>query len=62
MGLHGMTNAALLWRCAYSPDFGDYQIELLPTYPCADPLRCRSVSLLLFFSLCSLTYLIFLRK
>jgi hypothetical protein len=37
MGLHGMTNVALSGAAVYGADFGDYQMELLPTQPCADP-------------------------
>jgi hypothetical protein len=38
--LDGMTNVALpprpLGGAVYGPDFGYYQMELLPTQPCAD--------------------------
>jgi len=39
MGLYGMTNVALprSGAAVYGPDFGDHQMELLPTQPCADP-------------------------
>jgi hypothetical protein len=38
MGLYGMTNVALprSGAAAYGPGFGDHQMELLPTQPCAD--------------------------
>jgi hypothetical protein len=32
-----MTNVAPSGAAVYGPDFGDYQMELLPTQPCADP-------------------------
>ena len=39
MRLYGMTNVALprSGAAVYGPDFGDHQMELLPTQPCADP-------------------------
>ena len=65
VGRNGMTNVALSPRpssaAVYCPDFGYYQMELLPTQPCADPralMFSEFVSLL--FLIFSLTYLIFL--
>jgi hypothetical protein len=51
MGFYGMTNVALprSGAAVYSPDFGDHQMELLPTQPCAD-LRALLLSEFEFFS------------
>ena len=47
-----------LWRAVYGPDFGDYQMELFPTQPCAG-LRALLLSEFASFFIYSLTYLIF---
>ena len=58
-----MTNVALLPRpsgaAVYGPDFGFYQMELLPTQPCADLRALLLSEFVSFFFISSLTYLIF---
>jgi hypothetical protein len=61
VGLDGMTNVALPPRpggAVYGPDFGYYQMELLPTQPCADPGALLLSEFVSLFLIRSLTYLI----